>query len=666
MQRQLHALLLTCALTPLTLAIALSAKTASGVAQQPPLKSNPYRNSQIPCPTVLPPDEVEGKTMICGVVTLPENYSKPQGRQIELTYALLKSTSLSPQPDPLLVLHGGPGASDISYLELFIPLYTPQRRSRDVILFDQRGSQYSGDLACTPSSFILARVINAPGNELARKFAQFAKKYSSPLYPDGKPLAALSICASILAGHGADLNQYTTTNNARDAINLASALGYEKVNLYGISYGTYLAMRMMRDHPQRLRSVVLDSTLPPQLKKYEVTPRNYEVPLLNLIEDCQNDSACNQAYPNLKTRTIALLAALDKKPIPFSLPKTAGDKNEPKSGTVTPASIEVLVNAMNRDKRFPPFMPLLLTELEQGITTTFVGVVTEKIFTTPAPPIIPIGRPERLQMEINELREQARKLLSQKFQLAESQRPSRQWVKQVLDAIETLPEKDRIPARGNFYGVGYESGRPRDRNNLVTTIAEIFPVNKRAALTQSLQTLPSAEIRHVYEVIGEIFRSAKITDEETASGALRSFDCHDLAPPSSPAQTDAVFKQMEIPELGRSLLTASKQAYAICQIWPVKPAPARDAEVVKSNIPTLVLQDRYDNQAPTTYGKRAMEGLTKGTYLEFPDGGHGALAFSECAKEVGAAFVNNPSRPPNAECRKDLKVKFVLPTPSAK
>lgn len=87
----------------------------------------------------------------------------------------------------------------------------------------------------------------------------------------------------------------------------------------------------------------------------------------------------------------------------------------------------------------------------------------------------------------------------------------------------------------------------------------------------------------------------------------------------------------------------------------------RDREVVRSNIPTLVLQSRYDAQTNTTVGRQALDGLTNGTLLEFPNSGHGALIFSQCARDVGAAFVNNPSLPPKADCRESLKPKFILP-----
>jgi pimeloyl-ACP methyl ester carboxylesterase len=657
MRSHLQALLLTSALSSVALAIA---PPTSAIAQQPSQKPTSYRSTPIPCPALTGPDEVEGKTVDCGVVTVPENYSQPQGRQVEITYVRLRSKSLSPQPDPVVVLHGGPGGSDLSALTYMISLYPQQRQSRDVYLFDQRGSRYSGDLACTPSMFIITQVFNDPKNELTQKFVSFAEKFKDPIVdPDGQTMASFNICASVLKLHGFDLNQYNTTNNARDVVSLASTLGYDQINLYGISYGTFLAMRVMRDHPQRLRSVVLDSTIPPQVRKYEVILRDMEVSLLNLLEDCQQDQTCNQAYPNLKTRAIALLQTLDKKPIP--LPSI--DKTKP-AASVTVAAFETLVVKMNSDPRIPEYLPLIVAELEKGVTTTYVGVTTGKIFTTPAPKPNPISEPQALLAKGEELRQQARKLLSEKATFLESRRPSQQWVKQVLNAIETLPEKKRPLARGNFYGVGYTQAAPRDRATLSGIIAEILPGAPGGVLIKSLQTQSDVEIRHIYEVIATIFRDSKLLDQGTSEGSFRTFDCQDLVPLSNPDRTEATFKQMVMPELGRSRLLAARQAYALCKAWLVKPDPTSDGQVVKSSIPTLVLQGRYDVQTNSTVGQQAIAGLTKGVYLEFPKAGHGVLQFSQCAKDVGAAFVNNPTQLPNANCREALKPRFVLPTPA--
>lgn len=634
----------------------------AGLAAPPSPPSSLYRTTQIPCPVPVGLDEIDGKTTICGVLSVPENYSQPNGRKVEITYTIFKSKSLSPQPDPLLVLHGGPGASDIVSLAGYPGYYEPQRQTRDVILFDQRGSRFSGDLACSPTIIALDTLAENSNSESRNRYAEFSKKFAATFKKDMSDLAEklsyYKVCSELLKAHGFDLNQYNTANNATDAINLATALGYKKVNLYGISYGTYLALRIMRDYPQHLRSVVLDSTIPPQVKKYVDVPRDLEVVMLNLIEDCQKDTACNAAYPNLKARTIALLKTLDKKPISIA----GTDK------PVSVANFATLIESVNSDQdaRKAAYIPLIVSELERGITTTYTGVVSGKIFPTPPTKPIPIGRSTELLAKADELRNQARKLLTETANLAQANRPSQKWLQQVLTTIETLPEKERPNAKANLYGVGFQTQKPRDRSVLITSITEIFPEKKRQPLIQALQTISDTEIRHVYESIGTIFRSALNIDAVTAEGVFRSFDCQDLVPSNDQAQTTATFEALEMPSLGVTRAIAAREAYGICQVWPVKPAPKRDREIVKSSIPTLILQDRYDSETPTTMGKQALAGLTNGTLIEFPNFGHGALIFSQCARDVGAAFVMNPTSSPNAACREALKPKFVLPPTSSK
>jgi pimeloyl-ACP methyl ester carboxylesterase len=118
-------------------------------------------------------------------------------------------------------------------------------------------------------------------------------------------------CARQLMANGVDLGQYTTVASANDVVVLVKALGYDDYNLYGVSYGTRLALEVMRSHPESgLRSVVLDSTSPPEINSYELLSISTHEVAIQLFADCERDLACHAAYPDLKTRFIALLARL--------------------------------------------------------------------------------------------------------------------------------------------------------------------------------------------------------------------------------------------------------------------------------------------------------------------------------------------------------------------
>jgi hypothetical protein len=357
----------------------------------------------------------------------------------------------------------------------------------------------------------------------------------------------------------------------------------------------------------------------------------------------------------------ALLKRLDQQPIPLS--KADAELVKSESGKVDVDAIAGLFNLINGDGwvRIAQYIPLRVSELERGVTTTYVGVVSGKIFPTPAKKILPLGDPQGLLAQAEEWRAKARQLLTEKITLAENRRPSQQWVQQVLNAIETLPAADRVLARGNFYGVGFLQGQPRDRTTLAAIINEILPASQRSPLIQSLNALSPTEIRHTYEVILGILDKVSPGDAHVSEAAFRSIDCQDLVTGSNATRIQALFGQMTLPELGREALSAGKEAYLACRNWPVQPAPDSDRIAVSSPIPTLVLQSRYDTQTTTAIGRPSMVGLENGIFLEFPNGGHGVLQFSQCARDVGVAFVNNPTRPPDAECRASLKPQFILP-----
>src|SRR5690606_8132075 len=84
----------------------------------------------------------------CGWLDVPENWSEPDGRRLEIGYAVLHSTSADPEPDPVVYLDGGPGGSPLTGALTFAGLFDGMRTSRDIVLFDQRGTRLSSPLRC--------------------------------------------------------------------------------------------------------------------------------------------------------------------------------------------------------------------------------------------------------------------------------------------------------------------------------------------------------------------------------------------------------------------------------------------------------------------------------------------------------------------------------------
>ena len=124
-------------------------------------------------------------------------------------------------------------------------------------------------------------------------------------------------CHDRLVKSGINLNAFTTLENAADVHDLIRALGYQQVNLEGVSYGTRLALTVMRLYPADLRSVVLNSVLPPQVNAFTSIPRAAARAFDVLFQGCAADPYCNATYPHLQAVFYQLVADLNTTPITF-------------------------------------------------------------------------------------------------------------------------------------------------------------------------------------------------------------------------------------------------------------------------------------------------------------------------------------------------------------
>jgi pimeloyl-ACP methyl ester carboxylesterase len=118
---------------------------------------------------------------------------------------------------------------------------------------------------------------------------------------------------------GVNLAAYNSAESAADLNDLRLALGYKKWNLFGVSYGTRLALTAMRDFPEGIRSVILDSSYPLQVNLYAELPANFDRALSVLFDGCAADPACRQDYPGLEAAFYQLVDQLNAAPITFSV-----------------------------------------------------------------------------------------------------------------------------------------------------------------------------------------------------------------------------------------------------------------------------------------------------------------------------------------------------------
>lgn len=308
----------------------------------------------VDCPFPTPPN----LKIQCGYLEVLEDRSIPTGPTIRLMVAILKSTNPHPQPDPLIFLQGGPGSgavglipgSGVSFLASFLT-------RRDVILFDQRGTGLSDP------------ALNCPQQEQATEQYLGKPIALEDILPQVQQIAR--VCRESLVARGVRLEAYNSAENAADVEDLRRALGYEQVNLYGLSYGTRLALTVLRDHPQGLRSVILDSTFPPAANTYRDGLANTNRAFETLFKGCQADWRCRLAYPDLRRVFYELVDRLNARPatVQAENPKTS----ELVPFTLTGDSITSLVFGQMYNTGLLGRLPALIYDASDGEYTQIVN-----------------------------------------------------------------------------------------------------------------------------------------------------------------------------------------------------------------------------------------------------------------------------------------------------
>ena len=301
------------------------------------------------------PDGVRAE---CGYLAVPRDRRGNDGVTLRLHYAVFKSTSSNPRPDPVVYLSGGPGFGALETVPLtFNRRFLPFLAERDFIMFDQRGTGLSEPALDCP--------------EYTRTYYDLLDRDLSTEEAGAEFLGAFRECHDRLVKEGVDPEAYTTVENAADVRDLRVALGYDEWNLYGVSYGTKLALTTMRDHPQGIRSAILDSAFPLQVNLDTSIAANARRAFDVLFQGCAAHVAspgegmsCAEAYPGLRESFFRTVAALNDDPAAVSL-------TNPLTGETFPALLDgdALVATLFQSlyaTELLPVIPLAIAEAEEG------------------------------------------------------------------------------------------------------------------------------------------------------------------------------------------------------------------------------------------------------------------------------------------------------------
>ncbi len=250
----------------------------------PPVEATATTLKTVACRFIVP-TSVEGKTVKCADVSVPENRRTPGSKEITLHVAIVAG---KPGGVPTIELNGGPGGGAdqivgglVAREAKLLEAYGKMLEQGDIVFFDQRGTGRSiPRLSCGEDA---------------------------------------SGCQKTLAGK-ADLTAYDTQENADDVAAIAKALGAAKVNLHGISYGTRLGIEVVKRHPDLVRAMIIDGVMPPDVTLLGGFQVAIDTILTRVFQACAADAKCNTTYPDLEGTLKAVAKKLTETPLQVTHP----------------------------------------------------------------------------------------------------------------------------------------------------------------------------------------------------------------------------------------------------------------------------------------------------------------------------------------------------------
>ena len=288
----------------------------------------------------------------CGRLPVPLDPSGAAGETIDLFVAVVPAVAPEATGDPLAVLAGGPGQAATELYTLAQPAFARVLARRDVLLIDQRGTGGSAPLHCENIDVWEGLAVSADD-----------------------VVAATLECLRQLES---DPRWFTTSAAVRDLERVRQALGYERLNLYAISYGTRVAQHYLRRHPEHTRSVVLDGVVPASLALGPDIAINSQAALEALFARCAEDAACATAFGDLPTRLDAWLEGLDAAPPALDLPHPLS--GEPVAMTLTRdaavGAIRLLLYAPPTASLLPAMLDEAFAERHQPLAAQLVNVAS--------------------------------------------------------------------------------------------------------------------------------------------------------------------------------------------------------------------------------------------------------------------------------------------------
>lgn len=273
----------------------------------------------------------------CGSYQVFENREAKSGRTIRLRIVRLSAESKK-EPDPLFILAGGPGQAATENTKFIARTFAQVRRTRDIVLIDQRGTGGSNGLECD-------------------LYGKTLQGHLGDLFP----LESVRQCAEQWKTR-ADLRFYTTEIAMADLDEVRAAMGYERINLFGTSYGTRAAQAYLRQFPTHVRSVIMKGVTPIATPLTPPMARDAQRAWDRLCDDCAADATCHTAFPELKEEFNTVFERLEKG-VETEVKNAKGEKEKVRISRATIApTVRTSLQSINSGAE----LPFLIHQAFQG------------------------------------------------------------------------------------------------------------------------------------------------------------------------------------------------------------------------------------------------------------------------------------------------------------
>src|SRR3954469_9193485 len=227
----------------------------------------------------------------CGTLQVWENRESRKGRRIGIHFVVLPATGSPPAQEAVAFFSGGPGQAATDSVAPVATELASVRDTRDLLFVDLRGTGGSNPLPCK----------SAKPTDLQTYLTEF---YTP---------ADVARCAKELSSR-ADVTQYGSAPALDDVDELRAALGYDRLDLYGVSYGTRAALVYLRRHPEHVRAILRHGSAPTDLRYPLTVPRDAQIAIEGVFADCARDPGCHRAFPDPAADLKASLRRLDAGP----------------------------------------------------------------------------------------------------------------------------------------------------------------------------------------------------------------------------------------------------------------------------------------------------------------------------------------------------------------